>query len=124
MTPTRQPKHPALREVYWREEILEVVLWLRGEGYDEHLTPGVLRRFLGLHRDEGTEHLERLTAQGYLRQADDGRFELTEQGEEEAQRLVEVARSVPAPSPGACGPECWCDSSPAEASKCADHRVQ
>lgn len=109
-----------LRSVYWREELLEVVLWLRGEGFDEHLDRTVVRRFLGLDDEQAAAHLERLADHGYLQRQPDGRYALSPVGEEEAQRLVGGPRSVPAPAPGSCGPDCWCPTSPVEASRCAD----
>lgn len=124
MTPVFQPKHPALRAVYWREEIVEVVMWLRGEGFAAAVDTGVLERFLGLGRDEAGAQLERLTAQGYLERLGDGRFALSAAGEAEARRVVEAARVVGDPAPGRCGPECWCGTSPIEAAACADRQVQ
>lgn len=122
MAPVNEPKDPVLRSVYWREEIIEVVLWLRGEGFDERVDARMLERFLGLEREEAAGHLARLAHQGYMRQLDGGRYVLTEAGEEEAQQLVDRARSVPAPEPGACGSECWCHASPVEASRCEGGR--
>lgn len=118
MTPAQEPKHPTLRAVYWREEILGVVLWLRGEGWDESLEPDVLQRFLGVDPEKAAEHLDQLAAHGYLQRRRDGRYELSRYGEEEGQRLTEGSRAVPPPTSGACGPDCWCSTSPMEASRC------
>lgn len=118
MPAAQEPKHPTLRAVYWREEILEVVLWLRGEGLDESLDPEVLRSFLGIDPEKATEDLDWLAAQGYLQRRPDGRYVLSRYGEEEGQRLVEGDRAVPPPTSGACGPDCWCSSSPMEALRC------
>jgi hypothetical protein len=114
----QEPKHPTLRAVYWREEIVGLVLWLRGEGWDESLDPDVLGRFLGVDPDKAAEHLDRLAAQGYLQRRPDGRYELGESGEEEGQRLIEGNRAVPPPTSGTCGPDCWCFTSPMEAIQC------
>lgn len=118
-----EPKHPALNSVYWREEILEVALWLRGEGFSELLDAGVLQRFLGIPASDAAGHLARLTSAGYLRRLADGRYGLTDAGEEEGARLTGGARAVPAPPGGPCGPGCWCDTSPFEASSCETYRV-
>lgn len=117
--PAQEPKHPALRAVYWREEILGVVLWLRGEGWDDNLDPDVLHRFLDLDRTKAEGHLAHLAEQGYLHRRPDGRFDLTQPGEEEGRRITEGHRAVPPPTTGPCGPECWCSTSPMEASRCA-----
>lgn len=113
-----EPKDPALRSVYWREEIVEVVLWLRGGGFDDRLDARVLHDFLGVGIEHAAELLDRLAAQGYLRPAAGGRYSLTAMGEEEGQRLVGGPRSVPLGRQGGCGPECWCSTSPVEAARC------
>lgn len=113
-----EPKHPALREVYWREEILEVVLWLRGEGFDERIDAAVLCDFLGIDHHKAAALLDRLATHGYLQRLADGRYELSEDGEEEGRRLTGGERAVPAATPGPCGPECWCSASPTEAARC------
>lgn len=114
-----EPEHPTLRAVYWREEILGVALWLRGEGWDERLDADVLCDFLGIPREEATGHLQRLALQGYLQQRPDGRYEIAGDGEEEGRRITGGHRAVPPPTAGGCGPQCWCSTSPAEAARCA-----
>lgn len=118
VTPMSEPKHPALREVYWREEVVEVVLWLRGEGFDERIDAPVLANFLGIDQHRAAALLGRLAAQGYLQRLADGRYELSQDGEDEGRRLTGGQRAVSAPTPGPCGPECWCSTSPTEASRC------
>lgn len=116
--PMSEPKHPALREVYWREEVVEVVMWLRGEGFDERIDAAVLCNFLGIDQPKAAALLDRLAAQGYLQRRVDGRYELSQDGEEEGRRLTGGQRAVPAPTQGPCGPDCWCSTSPTEASRC------
>ncbi|HVM13402.1 MAG TPA: hypothetical protein VM287_03630 [Egibacteraceae bacterium] len=113
-----EPKHPALREVYWREEVLEVVLWLRGEGFVERIDAAALCNFLDIDHHKAAALLDRLATHGYLRRLAEGRYELSEDGEEEGRRLTGGERAVPAPTPGPCGPECWCSASPTEAARC------
>lgn len=119
MTATPEPKHPVLRDVYWREEILELALWRRGEGFDETLDAAVVAAWLGLDRGQADAHLDRLVTQGYLRRAPDGRCGLARRGEEEGRRLLQGVRAVPLPTFGGCGPACWCHTSPIEADRCA-----
>lgn len=118
-----EPRHPTLRSLYWREEIIEIVLWLRGEGFDERLDAGVLANFLDIDVEVGAGHLDRLVTQGYLERGADGRCILSPAGEQEGRRLTGGLRSVPAPVLGSCGPECWCTTSPIEAAWCAGNRV-
>lgn len=119
MTVVHQPKHPVLRDVYWREEILELALWRRGEGFDEALDGATVAVWLGLDRTQADAQLDRLVVQGYLRRTDEGRCALARRGEEEGQRLLQGRRAMPLPAPGACGLECWCHTSLIEAGRCA-----
>lgn len=116
--PMSEPKHPALRQVYWREEVIEVVLWLRGEGFDERIDAPLLCNFLGIDQRKAAALLDRLAGQGYLKRLANGLYKLSEDGEEEGRRLTSGPRAVAAPTPGPCGPECWCSTSPTEASRC------
>lgn len=117
-----EPKHPTLQAVYWREEILGIGSWLRGEGCEDSLDPDVLVRFLGLNPTQAAKHLEQLAEQGYLRRRPHGRFGLTQAGEDEGRRIAAGDRAVPPPTSGPCGPECWCSTSPIEASRCGPLR--
>lgn len=116
--PASEPKHPALRGVYWREEVVEIVLWLRGEQFDDRIDADTLSDFLGIDRPSAAALLDRLAAQSYLQRVADGRFELAEDGEEEGRRITGWSRAVPAPTAGPCGPDCWCPTSPVEAARC------
>lgn len=115
---THEPNSAALQALFWREEILEVVLWLRGEGFDERIDASLLQRFLGLYVDRAARHLERMVADGLLHPLPNHRYRLTDRGETQAQRLIGSARTTRSHS-GPCGPVCWCDLSPIEAAACA-----
>lgn len=114
----RGPRHPALRGVYWREEVVEVFLWLRGEGLEDRIDAPELCTFLGIDQPTAAALLDRLAAQGYLQRTADSRYELSEEGAEEGRRITGWSRAVPAPTAGPCGPQCWCSASPAEAWRC------
>src|SRR6266508_159514 len=51
------PKSDALRALYWRSEILQVMYWLRGEGFGDQVDPGLLERFLGVDARLGVQYL-------------------------------------------------------------------
>lgn len=118
-----EPKAPELRAWYWREEILEVILWLRGEGFDEHIGARALREFLDMDAEHAAAHLDELVAQGYLNPLPDGRYALTDRGESEADRLLRGTRIVPKPAAGPCGPACWCHTSPVESAACLTNQI-
>lgn len=88
MTGFDQSLAPPSGAAPWRDEILELVLWLRGEGFDERLDPRMLRRFLGLDATTARRRLERLDAAGDIHQLSDGRYALTPHGEAAAMRLL------------------------------------
>lgn len=114
----QEPKSEALRGLFWRDEILEVVLWLRGEGFDEHVDAATVERFLGLEASRAVGLLEQMAADRLLRRLAGHRYALAERGEKCAQRLIGAAWTN-RPHDGPCGPVCWCELSPLEATVCA-----
>ena len=118
-----QPKSSALRALYWREEILQVMFWLRGEGLGERANWSTIERFLGVETRIGTAYLDRLVEEGFLA-TQDGWFTLTAKGIEEGGRIFsEEFADLTRPAHGQCGPECWCHSSPDEAEACLAERA-
>ncbi len=116
------PKSEALRALYWRSEILQVMFWLRGEGLGEVVDAALLERFLGVDAEVGTGYLDRLVEEGYLDRVGDG-FMLSQQGLEEgatefAMSFAELTR----PAHGECSADCWCHASIEEAEACAAER--
>jgi hypothetical protein len=116
------PKSEALRALYWRSEILQVMYWLRGEGLGDVVDAALLERFLGVDAEVGLSYLERLVDEGYLERVGD-RFALSEQGLAEGK--VEFALSfadLTKPAHGECSADCWCHASVEEAEACAAER--
>ncbi len=123
MSAPYQPKSEALRALYWREEILQVVFWIKGEGFGDVVDAEMLGRFLGLGAEEGLGYVDRLIADGYLERAGDG-FRLSAKGEEDGKRIfADEFADLTKPSHGECGVDCWCHSSDEEAEACAAERV-
>ena len=117
------PKSGALRALYWRSEILQVMYWLRGEGFGDFVDAPLLERFLGVNADIGLTYLDRLVDEGYL-QRDGEWFVLSESGLE--QGAVEFATSfsdLTRPAHGECSDDCWCHASVEEAEACAAERT-
>ena len=56
MTPA-EPKSEALRALYWRDEILQVMFWLRGEGFGDDADAPLIERFLGVEATIGIRYL-------------------------------------------------------------------
>jgi len=117
------PKSGALRALYWRSEILQVMYWLRGEGFGDFVDAPLLERFLGVNAEIGLTYLDRLVGEGYL-QRDGEWFVLSESGLE--QGAVEFATSfsdLTRPAHGECSDDCWCHASVEEAEACAAERT-
>jgi hypothetical protein len=57
---------PGIQGIYWRDEILQLMFWLRGEGLLPDVTPGDLRRFLETDPGRLEARLEQLVQEGYL----------------------------------------------------------
>jgi len=118
------PKSAALRALYWRSEILQVMYWLRGEGLGDVVDAALLERFLGVDADAGVTYLEQLVREGYL-DAVAGGYRLSETGLDEGR--TEFAMSfadLTRPAHGECSADCWCHASIEEAEACAAERAR
>jgi len=122
VTEVAEPKSDALRSLYWRSEILQVMFWLQGEGFGDIVDPPLIERFLGVDARVGLAFLDRLVDEGYLTR--DGEwFRLSERGH--AEGAAEFASSFDdllKPTHGECSADCWCHASPEEADACVASR--
>lgn len=117
------PKSAALRNLYWRSEILQVMYWIRGEGLGESVDPEIIERFLGVEAEIGVTYLERLVDDGLL-EREDGHYRLSERGAEEgAAEFAASFSELTRPAHGECSPDCWCHVSVEEAEACAEERA-
>jgi hypothetical protein len=118
-----EPKSDALRALYWRDEILQLMFWIRGEGFGEAIDPALLERFLGVEAEVGIRYLEHLVGEGLLERAG-GLYRLTEQGHRHGARVfADEFADLTKPGHGECGADCWCHASPEEAEACAEERL-
>jgi hypothetical protein len=117
------PKSEALRQLYWRSEILQVMYWLRGEGFADQVDAQLLERFLGVDAEIGVQYLDRLVEEGYV-EAVGGRYSLSETGRREgALEFATAFEELTRPSHGECSDDCWCHNSPEEAEACVAERA-
>lgn len=122
------PKSQALKEMFWRSEILQVIYWLRGEQFGlgasrDQVDPGMLERFLGVDADISVQYLDLLVDRGDLEREGD-LYRLSEDGVKEG--ALEFAASwsdLTRPTHGECSADCWCHNSPDEAEACARDRA-
>lgn len=119
-----QPKSEALRALYWRSEILQVMYWLRGEGLGEVVDPDLLERFLGVEAEVGVTYLDRLVVDGYLDVVPGGGYVMSESGLAEGRTEFAISfAELTRPTHGECSADCWCKSSVEEAIACAAERA-
>jgi predicted transcriptional regulator len=120
-----EPKSEALRALYWREEILQMMFWIKGEGFGDEVHPKVLERFLGVRSQIGIEYLDRLAEEGMLVKTPEGRYSLTDEGHKLGARgFADEFADLTKPGHGECGDDCWCHASPEEAEACAAERLE
>lgn len=111
------PREGELTEqLFWRDEILQAMFWLRGEGLGETLAPAALVGLLDTSLERAETELRRLAGAGYVEPAADGGYRLTDLGLETgkcsfADEFADLTRSAH----GACGPGCECHRHPRSA---------
>ena len=106
---------PLLSDLFWRDEILQVMYWYRGEGFGDAVTARDLTTFLSADEHALNSHLERMAAEGYLQRADDTgrgrgvlpRYTFTEYGSQEgARRFADEFSDITKQGHGDCPPDC------------------
>lgn len=99
-----------LDELYWRDEILQVMYWYRGEGFGDIIAARDLMTFLPADETFLNSQLERLVGEGYLVRQDDAlmsRYTFTPYGAREgARRFADEFAGLTGQAHGECGPDC------------------
>ena len=89
-----------------RDDILQAMYWMRGEGFGDETDAGMLQSFLVVDKDLLREQLEILTEEGYLEESG-GRYRLSELGVKEGgRRFADEFAGLQSTAHGDCGPEC------------------
>ncbi len=111
-----------LDAIYWRDEILQILYWFRGEGLGEVVTPRDLAPFLDAGDELVQQHLERLVDEGYVMRLEGVpiRYRLTEWGVKEGgRRFADEFAELTRQAHGVCNnPNCSCHTAGPEA--CTD----
>lgn len=66
--------------IFWQDEILQVMYWMRGEGFGKEITIANLQRFLQESHNTLEVNLAQLEKNGLVNSTFDGKYELTETG--------------------------------------------
>ena len=102
-------RSPALAELARRDDILELLFWMRGQGFADSLSVSDVARFLTHAEEEVVDSLERLAALGAL-ERDGDRYRLSAEGLPEARRrFVDDFREMLAEGHGECNFSCEAD---------------
>lgn len=107
-----QDDRPLLADLFWRDEILQVMYWYQGEGFGVSVTARDLRTFLTADEQAITSYLTRLVAEGYLQPAYEvldttPRYSFTEYGAKEgARRFADEFADITKQAHGDCPPNC------------------
>jgi hypothetical protein len=114
----------AIAILRWRDELLQIMYWFRGEGLGELVAPDDLTVFLGASADVVEAHLDRLVADGFATAAGSPRrYTLNERGVTEGgRRFADEFAGLTGQAHGECNnPTCACHTLGPEA--CASHTV-
>ena len=114
----------ALDALFWRDEILQALYWLQGEGLANGTDATSLARLLVADEAIIAQELERLTAGGYLNYAPGSlaAFQLTEMGRlEGGRRFADEFEGLTQQAHGECAPGCWCQDPSHAADPCPSH---
>jgi hypothetical protein len=103
----------------WRDELLQILYWLRGEGLGDTVAAADLLPFLQVEEVAIAEHLARLAAEGYAEVSggDSPRYSLTPLGVREGgRRFADEFAGLTGQAHGECNnPDCACHAMGPEA---------
>lgn len=111
----REDEHnPAnlLDRLYWRDEILQVMYWMDGEGFGSVCAPSDLQKFLDVDDAVLADTLEHMVSVGLLGRAGGGKYALTALGKREGgRRFADEFEEMLKPGHFECDePDCDCHS--------------
>ncbi len=108
------------REIVLRDEVLELLFWLEGEGFTEHSTLAGMLRFLSFPPGDVAATIAQLIERGELVAQADGQFQLTPAGRREAaRRFADDFAPLLHQGHGECNdPDCECHEDPHGTSHC------
>ena len=95
--------------IFWRDEILQLLFWMHGEGMGDSQPLIAIARSLELDHDAAAAHLNQMVRAGYLTE-ERGSFVLTQMGRAEGgRRFKDEFDSMLSQGHGECNdPNCDC----------------
>lgn len=99
-----------LRALFWKDEILQVLYWMHGEGMGSEVSLPQMLPFLNTSYQNLEYHLNKITTDGLLigdRKEDITYYKLSESGKKEGGRqFAEAFQGMQKAGHGECGPDC------------------
>jgi len=116
---------PQLDYLFWRDELLQVMYWMIGEGLAAEPSPAQLENFLGAPEVVITEVLGRMVEDGYVCRGSGGGFALTSLGLSEGKRsFSDEFAALTHQAHGECSPDCsFCHGPDADPASCPSKKV-
>lgn len=106
--------NPALNALFWRDEVLQIMYWMRGEQLGKSIIAKNLLVMLNTDEENLMIHLKKMVFEEYLLHKSESysmesEFSLSEKGAEEAGRkFSEAFQGLQKAGHGECGPDCDC----------------
>ena len=107
-------------EIARRDELLELLYWIEGEGFQGAATFDAIARFLANPPDDVRATLDDLVRRGDVQESATGEYRLSETGRvEAARRFAEEFAPLLSQGHGECNdPDCDCHADPLSAAEC------
>ncbi len=100
------PRIDPIEALRCRDDILQSMYWMRGEGFAEDADVQTLITFMAEDEAMLTEQLTILVADGHLEESD-GRYRLSDSGSKEGgRRFADEMTDLQKTAHGECGPDC------------------
>ena len=120
----RMDRSPAEEYLFWRDEILQVMFWMLGEGLADEAGPAQVRVLLGGDEAHLEQIMEQVASEGFLERRAGSRYALSELGKDAGKRSFALEfEGLLGQAHGECGSDCWCHKSAARAAQCATERL-
>jgi hypothetical protein len=122
--PSPERSTPELEYLFWRDEILQVMYWMLGEGFGTEVGPNQIKVFLGGDEPQLQAIMDRVAREGFLSAVDGGLYALTPLGKDAGKRAFAMEfEGLTGQAHGECDDDCWCHTSAARAAECAAERA-
>ncbi|MBV8529256.1 MAG: hypothetical protein JOZ75_13155 [Candidatus Dormibacteraeota bacterium] len=121
---SRDDKPKSIDYLHWRDEILQVMYWLNGEGLGDAPSAAQIQNFVGASEDIVVSTLERMVEDGFVVN-EAGGFRLSDFGRHEGGRSFEDEfHALTHQGHGECSPNCeFCNGPGGDPSNCPSKGV-